>query len=69
MKTYSKIIFTVVFVIVANDSFAQPPSPTDPACWPVCIPVDNGLIFLMVAIALYGTKKLYDYQKRAKAKI
>ncbi|MHB8260902.1 MAG: hypothetical protein ACYDCN_03735 [Bacteroidia bacterium] len=67
MKTSSKIIFTVLLILATNYSFAPPPPPgggTNPACWPVCVPIDNGLIFLMVATALYGTKKLFDYQRK-----
>jgi hypothetical protein len=72
MKTYSKIIFTTLFVFAASASFAPPPAPgggMNPACWPLCVPIDGGLVFLITAVTLYGVVKLYDYQKRVKAKI
>jgi len=46
---------------------APPPPPTGgPACWPPpCIPVDNGVIFLIAAGLLFGAKKLYDLRKKS----
>ena len=70
MKTASKVIFTTLFVFIANFAFCGPPAPGGggaPPCWPVCVPVDNGLVFLIIAAGLYGCKKLYDYQKSVKA--
>jgi hypothetical protein len=66
------LLFTVLFMFVASVSFAPPPAPgggTNPACWPVCVPIDGGLVFLIAAAVLYGGIKIYDYQKKAKAKI
>jgi hypothetical protein len=70
MKTASKIIFTALFTLVANIGFSAPHAPGGgghPACWPVCVPIDKGLVFLIIAVGLYGGKKLYDYQKKVKA--
>lgn len=67
MKIYSKIALTFLFVLVASNSFAPPPAPgggTNPACWPTCVPIDGGLVFLIVAVTLYGGLKIYDYQKK-----
>ena len=47
---------------------AGPGGGTHPACWPYCVPIDKGLVFLIIAAGLYGGKKLYDYQKELKAK-
>jgi hypothetical protein len=72
MKTAVKSIFTIVFILVVNAAFSAPSSPPGggghPACWPFCVPIDNGLVFLIIAAGLYGAKKLYDYQKELKAK-
>jgi hypothetical protein len=70
MKTASKIFFTALFIFITNLGFCGPAAPGgggNPACWPICVPVDNGLVFLIVAAGLYGCKKLYDYQKKVKA--
>jgi hypothetical protein len=72
MKAFSKIIFTALFVFTASASFAPPPAPgggMNPACWPHCVPIDNGLIFLIAAVTLYGVVKLYSYSKRRRVKI
>lgn len=70
MKTV-KVLYTAIFVFAAGIIFAAPsPPPTttgSPACWPPpCVPVDNGVIFLIVAGALFGAKKLYDFRKESK---
>jgi hypothetical protein len=72
MKIYSKVIFTVLFAFATSVGFAPPPAPgggTNPACWPVCLPIDGGVVFLITAVALYGVVKIYDYQKKMKAKV
>ncbi|HKC67637.1 MAG TPA: hypothetical protein VKG26_05365 [Bacteroidia bacterium] len=72
MKTAIKNIFTVLFIFVVNVMFSAPAAPpgggSHPACWPYCVPIDKGLVFLIIAAGLYGGKKLYDYQKELKAK-
>ena len=47
----------------------MPPPPPgggmDPPCWPPpCVPADNGIIFLMIAGALYALKKYYDHKQK-----
>ena len=72
MKSFSKIVFTTLFVFAASFCFAPPPAPgggTNPACWPVCVPIDQGLIFLIVVVVLYGGIKIYKLQRSAKAKV
>ena len=70
MKTV-KVLFTAIFVFAASIIFAAPsPPPTtgSPSCWPPpCIPIDNGVILLVVAGALFGAKKLYDLRTKSEA--
>ncbi len=72
MKTSPKNIFTILLFFAVNVMFSAPAAPPgggqNPACWPHCVPIDKGLIFLIIAAGLYGGKKLYDYQKKVKAK-
>jgi len=71
MKTSIKSIFTLLLILIVNVAFSAPAGPgggTHPACWPFCVPIDKGLVFLIIAVGLYGGKKLYDYQKELKAK-
>jgi len=62
-----KSIFTVLFLFVVNSIFSAPPPPPagSPACWPPpCIPIDNGVIFLILAGVILGLKKIYDLRKK-----
>ena len=72
MKLSLKSILTIVLIFAVNVVFSAPAAPpgggSHPACWPVCVPIDNGLVFLIIAVGLYGGKKLYDYQKQLKIK-
>lgn len=37
-----------------------------PPCWPPpCVPIDGGITFLLAAGAIYGSKKIYDINKKA----
>ena len=63
-----------LFLLTASASFAPPTKPPPPiggagaGCWPPpCVPIDNGIVFLIAAAVLYGGKKLYDFQKKAQA--
>jgi len=68
MKTKIFLIFLALFLF-GVPSIAQIPEDNEdpnnnPGCWPPpCIPVDGGLVFLIVAGAAYGTKKIYDFKK------
>ena len=70
MKTPSKFLYTSIFVFIVQVVFSAPSAPGGgghPGCWPTCVPVDNGLIFLLVAAGLYGGWKLYKAHKSVKA--
>jgi hypothetical protein len=58
-----------LFFSLSNTLFSAPPPPPTggPGCWPPpCVPVDNGLIFLMVAGLLFGAKKFYDLRRSSR---
>ncbi|PBQ31546.1 hypothetical protein CNR22_07120 [Sphingobacteriaceae bacterium] len=69
MKTL-KSLFTVILFFGAQALFAAPAPPpssstSGPLCWPPpCVPIDNGIIFLIVAGVLFGAKKFYDLRKK-----
>lgn len=78
MKHLKQIIFTITFITalsIFNNVFAGggPPGPPGggpggggPPCWPPpCVPIDGGISFLLVAGALYGSKKVYEISKKA----
>lgn len=57
-----------IFLIVNTWTWAQPPGGPppgggggeDPPCWqPPCIPIDSGIIFLIIAGVLLGVGLLY----------
>jgi hypothetical protein len=65
-----KIFFALYLVIGINSNiFGSVPPPVasaGPTCWPPpCIPIDNGLIFLIIAGTLYAAKKIYDLRKHS----
>ena len=66
-----RLSFTAILLFGAVTIFAAPPPPPTgttggPACWPPpCVPIDNGIIFLVAAGALYGAKKMYDSRKKS----
>lgn len=63
-----KTILAAAATLGAQVAFSAPPPPPsgNPSCWPPpCIPIDNGMIFLIAAGALYGAKKIYDSRKKA----
>jgi len=69
MKTL-KFSFTAILFFGANAIFAAPAPPPGsttggPACWPPpCVPIDNGIIFLIAVGVLYSAKKIYDSRKK-----
>ena len=72
MKIHMKGIFATLFIFATSYCFAPPPPPpgsgSGPACWPPpCVPIDNGIFFLIAITILYGGKKIYSHHKKAKA--
>jgi len=67
MKAIRSIIILSLFFISPSALFsALPPPSGTPQCWPPpCVPVDNGIIFLIIAGGLYGLKKIYDLSKKS----
>ena len=72
MKKNIPVFFTVFFMLVANICFAPPHPPgggSNPQCWPYCVPIDGGLVFLIAAAVLYGVVKLHNYKRKVRAKV
>lgn len=79
MKNKKRIIFLLLFVLLSSinnivlASGAPPPRPGGGGpggggfpCWPPpCVPIDGGISFLLLAGAIYGSKKIYDFNKKA----
>jgi len=73
MKYVKQLIFSIIFITaisIFNNAFAAgPPGPPGGGgggapCWPPpCVPIDGGISFLLVAGALYGSKKVYELSK------
>ena len=65
-----KSLLIIIFCFICNNViFAAPPPPPggSPGCWPPpCVPIDGGVIFLIIAGGLYGIKKIYDLRKNQK---
>lgn len=68
MKKY-KILAAILFITTFTGSIysAPPPPPTGgPGCWPPpCVPIDNGLVFLILAGIAFVAKKIYNSYKRS----
>ena len=68
-----KIIFTFISLFGSVALFAQPPGGPppgggggDPPCWaPECIPIDGGIIFLIVGGIMLGVFTVYSHKSRA----
>ncbi len=72
MKIQTKHILVAGLLVIASyvaNAGAPPPPPGGgmaPPCWPPpCLPIDGGISFLIAAAAVYGGKKLYDFQKKS----
>ena len=74
MKNLKLLIVTVMVFSISTVFSAPAPPPAGtttggaagPTCWPPpCVPIDNGIVFLIAAGALYGAKKFYDMRKKA----
>lgn len=73
---YSKIVLTTCFLLAGLSLFAQPPGGPPPGgsgaaggtppCWePECVPIDSGLVFLIVAGLALAIKMLHSQLKTA----
>ncbi len=72
MRVLNKILI-LVFSLVSSIAVAAPaPGPpttgSTPPCWPPanCVPIDKGVVFLIIAACLFFGKMLYDYSKKTK---
>lgn len=65
MKHIKKIIVPVLFVLVTFISFAQNIAPPAPSGGPVPpgLPIDSGLILLLVVAVIYGVYKVVKFKK------
>jgi hypothetical protein len=67
MKTF-KFLYILGLICLSPAALfsASPPPSGTPLCWPPpCVPIDNGIIFLIIAGGLYGMKKIYDLRKKS----
>ena len=58
------LLLTITLLVFSEMSYAQFPCPPDT---PVCdgqpgVPIDNGLLMLLVAAAIFGAYKIYNKQ-------
>jgi hypothetical protein len=70
MRRIKPHIFLFALLFAGYFAQAAPPPPpgggSSPPCWPPpCMPVDGGVGFLLAAAAVYGGKKLYDFQRKS----
>jgi hypothetical protein len=70
-----KFNLLLVFIASSMALFAQPPggpppggggtTGTTPPCWePECVPIDSGLIFLLIAGLVLGARMLYTRKQQ-----
>jgi hypothetical protein len=69
MKSLKFVLFIFLVAVINTNLFSSVPPPVsggNPTCWPPpCVPIDNGVIFLIIAGMLYGVKKIYDSRKKS----
>jgi hypothetical protein len=66
-KITGKLILIQVLLACALSVQSQPPPPPPgPGCWPppCSVPINSGIVLLMIAGFLYGTFVLYKIQKK-----
>ncbi|WP_290698312.1 PID-CTERM protein-sorting domain-containing protein [Lacinutrix sp.] len=59
-----KIIASILFVLISFVCSAQMPPPPQPPPGPVGLPIDSGILLLLVAGVLYGIFKMYSIRKK-----
>lgn len=78
LRQSKRLLLTVFALLVNVHLFSQPPggpppggggtTGTTPPCWePECIPIDGGLIFLLIGGVLFGAHLIYQYKRRQKS--
>ena len=68
MKKCLSFLLSIFFTFCLKNLFAQPEPPGGSPCFPPpCIPINDGIIFLAAAAAIFGAKKLLDFKKTSKA--
>jgi hypothetical protein len=64
IRTVIKIFLIIIIFCLPFLAMAQPSGPgCDPGIDPTCVPIDGGLIFLILAALAYGIKKIRDERK------
>ena len=73
MKSIKYVSLLASTLLVQSNLFAQPGpgggGGPGPGCWPPqtpCVPIDNGIVFLIIAGTLLGAKTIYDFSKKNK---
>lgn len=64
-KGFFLILVFLMITVISTSVYAQCP-PIDPFCEDPDLPLDDGVIFLFIAGALFGIKKIRDNQRGLK---
>ncbi|UKN03654.1 hypothetical protein K6119_09025 [Paracrocinitomix mangrovi] len=72
----SASILTVIFSLIASGGFGQPPAPPPPPpagsagtpCWDsTCIPIDSGIVLLIIVALILGTRMILKLKSNLKS--
>ena len=58
-----KTVTSILFVLISFVCSAQMPPPPQPPPGPVGLPIDSGLVVLLLAGIVFGIYKIYAYKK------
>ncbi|WP_452225394.1 PID-CTERM protein-sorting domain-containing protein [Lacinutrix chionoecetis] len=61
-KTFASILFILISFVCSAQEFPPPPQPPT---GPVGLPIDGGLIILLVVGAVFGVYKMLRFKKQA----
>ena len=53
-----RFFLTLIFILILGNALCQPGDPPEP------VPLDGGLLWLLLAGAGYGVKKIVDHRKK-----
>ena len=78
LKLSKRILLIVIALSASINLFSQPPggpppggggtTGTTPPCWePECIPIDGGLIFLLIGGLVFGISLIYQFSRSKKS--